>query len=182
MRSKLSLAAVALVASLALMTLGVGIVSACTFSDGHEQFQYDLDAQGYAVREGSMKMGEQVSFISRGGMMDVFIFNEDQYYTYVTVGSEKDGWQGAALHKDLGVLSSYAIFTAPTDGNYFYVIDNTVAGSDPGAAQKVITLDSVYPFSDVEDGPFPSYQMIVIGGLVIFALGILVVFSREDGK
>ena len=157
-------------------------MSACTFSDGHGQFEYDIDAQGYAVREGSMEMGEQVSFISRGGMMDVFIFNEEQYYTYVTVGIEREGWQGSALRKDLGVLSSYMVFTAPTDGNYFYVIDNTVAGSDPGESQKAITLDSVYPFSDVEDRPFPFYQTIVFGGFVIFVLGVLVVFSRGNGK
>jgi hypothetical protein len=179
MRKGWTLAATALVAIMALMSLGLGLVSACTFANGHESFEYDISPQEYAAREGAMKAGEQASFLISGGMMDIFVFNEDQYYSYVNLGKDEEGWKGAAAYKEFGVSSARFIFTAPSEGSYFLVIDNTVAGSDPGMAQKTISMDALYPFNAVDNSPPWPFLPLVIGGFVTFTLLVLVVYGRE---
>lgn len=179
MRRKLSLAATAFAATLALMTLGLGLVSACTFANGHDNFTYDLAEQRYAVREGALKAGEQAAFSIRGGAMDVFVFNEDQYYSYVDLGTGSAGWRGAAAYKSLGVSSVDFVFTAPAEGKYYLVMDNTVAGADPGANENSVILDVMYPYSNVDNPAFPFYFPLVISGIAVFGLVVLAAFSRK---
>ena len=169
--------ATAFVASMVLMGLGLGAVSACTFADGHESFEYDISPQEYAAREGAMKAGEQASFVIRGGAVDVFVFNEDQYFSYVNLGKDEAGWKGAAAYKVLGVSSTEFIFTAPSEGSYFLVIDNTVAGSDPGESQKAVTVDILFPLT-TENEPSPFIPIMLVG-FVSFTLLALVVFARK---
>jgi hypothetical protein len=178
MRKGWSVVATAFMASMVLMSLGLGMVSACTFANGHESFGYDISPQEYAAREGAMKAGEQASFVITGGVVDVFVFNEDQYYSYVNLGKDEAGWKGAAAYKSLGVSSAEFVFTAPSDGNYFLVIDNTVAGSDPGESQKTISMDVFFPFNATDNEPSPFIPIMLVG-FVSFTLLALVVFGRK---
>ena len=178
MRKGWSLTIAALVAGLVLVSLGIGTASACTFANGHESFQYDILAHAYAAREGSMKMGEQATFTIRGGVVDVYVFNEAQYYSYVNLGQYEDGWSGVAAYKEFEVSSTSFVFTAPAEGNYFLVVDNTVAGSDPGNLGKNMTVDIFYPFGESENDPVP-FLPIVLAGMVCFTLLVLVVFERK---
>lgn len=167
-------------ASLVLVSLS-GAVGACTFGEGHQEFEFTLGEQEFVAREGEMKSGDQVAFLSYGGMMDVFIFNEEQYFSYLNAGKERAGWRGAALFKDLGVVSSQTVFTAPMDGVYFYVIDNTMAGLDSGEEVKVVQHDSTFPFAGEPAPAFPFYFPLFITGIVVFALAVLAFFSY-DGR
>jgi len=179
MRKGWSLAATAFMASMILISLGISMVSACTFANGYESFQYEISAQDYVAREGAMRSGEKATFAITGGYVDVYVFNENQFYSYVNLGKDVPGWIGTASYRELGVNSTDFIFTAPADGNYFLVIDNTVAGSDPGDVQKSINVDIVYPFSNVDNpAPWPFIPMI-LAGFVIFTLLVLVVYGRE---
>lgn len=179
MRKGWSLAATTFLTTMIMISLGLSMVSACTFANGHESFDYEISAQDFVAREGAMKAGEQAAFAIRGGVVDVFVFNEDQYYSYVNLGKDESGWKGAALHKELGISSTNFAITAPTEGVYFLVIDNTVAGSDLGNVQKSISMDAVYPFGEVDNSaPWPFIPMI-LAGLVTFTLLVLAVYSKE---
>lgn len=178
MRKGWSLTIAAFVAGLVLVSLGIGTASACTFANGHENFQYDISAHAYAAREGSMKTGEQATFTIRGGLVDIYVFNEAQLYSYVNLGQFEDGWVGVAAYKDFEVSSTSFVFTAPAEGSYFLVIDNTVAGSDLGNVEKNMTVDIFCPFGESENEPVP-FLPIVLGGIVLFTLLVLVVFERK---
>jgi hypothetical protein len=177
MRKGWSVVATAFMASMVLMSLGLSVVSACTFANGHESFEYDISPQEYAAREGAMKAGEQASFVINGGTVDVFVFNPDQYFSYVNLGKDQAGWKGSAAYQALGVSSTEFIFTAPSEGNYFLVIDNTVAGSDPGESQKSVSMDILSPLA-TENEPSPFIPIMLIG-FVSFVLIALVAFARK---
>lgn len=179
MRKGWSSAVSAFLATMILFSLSLSVVSACAFANGHESFQYEISPQDYVAREGAMKAGEQAAFAIHGGVVDVFVFNEDQYYSYVNLGKDEIGWKGAAVFKELGISSTDFTVTAPVDGRYFLVIDNTVAGSDQGNVQKSISMDAFYPFGEVDNSaPWPFIPMIVTG-FVVFTLLVLVVYSRK---
>ncbi|HUL39882.1 MAG TPA: hypothetical protein VLU38_06290 [Methanomassiliicoccales archaeon] len=171
--------ATAFLACMAVMSLGLGLVSACTFANGYENFEYQIAPQGYALREGEMKAGEQATFAISGGDVDVFVFTEQQYYSYVNLNQYEPGWNGLAVHKELGVSSTHFILTAPAQGNYYLVIDNTVAGSDPGMANKTISMDAIYPFSPIENSPPWPFLPVVLGGIVLFTFLVLAVYVKE---
>ncbi|MEM0449399.1 MAG: hypothetical protein QW520_06215 [Methanomassiliicoccales archaeon] len=179
---KIGVVSIVVVLMLSFTIFSMAEAEACDFGEGHQKFTYQIDEQEYVVRAGEMKKGEKISFISYGDMMDVFIFNQEQYFSYIEVGKESMGWKGAALFKDLGVVSSKTVFTAPDDGIYYYVIDNTIAGIDAGEGQKVIQHDSIFPFAPESRGPFPLYFPAVIAGLVLFTLGLMAYYSNEKKK
>ena len=179
MRGKLSWTVLAVVLCAAFLISVADVACACTFGERNQRFEYELGAQEFAVREGVMKAGERVSLVSVGGPVDVFIFNEVQYLSYTEVGRKSPGWRGAALQTELGTSSSQVVFTAPADGTYYYVIDNTVAGADPGDEAKSVTHDSLFPFGEYANEPFPFYLPLIIAGLVLFTLAVLTVFSYD---
>ncbi len=169
----------AFIASMIIASLGSSGASASTFANGSESFHYDISPQSFAVREGAMKTGEKAFFAISGGMVDVYVFNGQQYYSYVNQGKYQSGWEGAAVFRDLGTSNSSFSFTAPADGDYVLVIDNTVAGTDPGNVQKSISMNVIYPFENVDNqAPWP-FLAVVLVGIAGLALLVLVVFSRK---
>jgi len=163
-----------------LMVLGLitilalpGMASAGTVAQGKIwTFTWSMAPESYTPYSGNLSAGGEMAFaISSDHTIDVFVFNQAQYDQYLATGIDTPGYDGPAIHSYLDTTRVEALLTAPATDRYYLVIDNTVAGADPGTSSKAVTLQIVYPITAIVTDALALFgAMLLICGIILLVI------------
>ncbi len=158
---------------LALMMILPSPASAGTSTSGRVwTIPITLQPNTFNVHAGNITAGEKTAFaLTSDGAVDVFIFNQSQYDQYKIIGITTPGYEGPAVYTAFATTRVEAILTADTSGTFYLVIDDTVAGHDPGTSQRDAVLKIVYPLSAIVTDAYILFGvMLVIAAIVLVAI------------
>lgn len=144
----------------------------------------NLSPDSYVPYSGNLSKGEQTAFaLTSDAPIDVFAFNQSQYDNYSATGRLTPGYSGPAVWSALGVTNVEALLTASSSDRYYLVIDNTVAGEDPGSAAKTVDLQIIYPISPIETNSLALFvSLLAICGIVLLAVMLVSVLDFSAKK
>lgn len=172
-----------LLVSIMMACVAIASVTSVARADDPNYIQLDvsLSANDYKSFSGNLTKGERVAFnIGSDQQFDFFIFDSSQFELYQTNGRFISGYPGPAIFSSLGTFGIQDVFTAPTDGQYYIVLDNTVAGVNQGDVGKTIDVGVAYPYNPNTSSGYPWLSILLVGGLLVVV--IVVVWALTKGR
>lgn len=169
---------------LAIITLPAVPAASAQDNQNYITTTVTLDAGQYKYFSANVSSGEQIAFnIGSSQQFDLFIFNQQQFNDYVAIGIHTSGYNGPAQWTSLGTFGAATSFGAQTSGKYYLVLDNTIAGVNPGNTSKTIDVGVIFPYTPASSNDLPFISALVIIAvlvIIIIAIWFLRGGSRKD--